>query len=204
MLRGGLDAVEQATQQLTDRLAALDPAARAPAGDPLRPSRPPYLRPPGALPQPALAQTCSQCGLCVKACPAQCIQLDPDPAGVADHLPYIVPRQSPCVVCDDLACMKACPTGALQPLTQASDIRMGFAVMDHRLCLRGPQGYSPGGNGEDCRVCVNQCPLGGSALGIDDAGRVQVRAGCIGCGVCERACPTEPAAIFVVPHEPWR
>ncbi len=35
-----------------------------------------YLRPPGALPQPAFGDTCSRCGDCVKACPAQAIKLD--------------------------------------------------------------------------------------------------------------------------------
>jgi ferredoxin-type protein NapG len=141
----------------------------------------------------------------VAACPAQCIQLDtaqPDREPLADGLPYIIARQSPCVVCSDLSCMKACPTGALQLVAQPADIHMGVAVIDHRRCLRGPEGYQPGSPaGEDCQLCVTQCPLGGSAIGFDAAGRVQVRRGCVGCGVCERACPTEPASIFVQPFD---
>jgi ferredoxin-type protein NapG len=98
--------------------------------------------------------------------------------------------------------MKACPTGALVLVQQVQDIDMGLAVLEPGRCLRGPGGYLPGGSGgEDCRICVDQCPLGESALGIDAAGRVDVRPGCVGCGVCERACPTEPASIIVQPAD---
>lgn len=147
-----------------------------------------YLRPPGAVVQSEMATLCSRCGKCVAACPAKCIKLD---AEVAGGLPHIVARESPCVVCDDLSCMKACPTGALKLVESIASIRMGIAAVDHACCVRTL--------GEHCTLCIDPCPMGEAAIGIDAHNQVQVRPGCIGCGICERACPTEPASIWVMP-----
>ena len=151
---------------------------------------PRFLRPPGALPEDQFAETCSRCGECVRACPAECIKLDSTAAG----LPHIIARQSPCVICDDLSCMKVCPTGALKLVESVDQIHMGIAIVDHDRCLRGPSGHK-----EDCRLCITPCPIGENAIGLDAQGLVEIRAGCTGCGVCERACPTEPASVWVVP-----
>ena len=78
------------------------------------------LRPPGALAEPGFSDTCSRCGDCVKACPANAIKLIEDEAG---GLPHIVARESPCVVCTDLSCMKICPTGALQKIDGIEQIQ---------------------------------------------------------------------------------
>lgn len=147
-----------------------------------------FLRPPGAAFESEMATLCSRCGKCVEACPAQCIKLD---ASVAGGLPHIVARSSPCVVCDDLACMKACPTGALKLVESVANIRMGIAAVDHARCLRT--------NGEYCTLCITPCPVGEAAIGIDAHSQVRIRPGCIGCGICERACPTEPASVWVIP-----
>ena len=151
-----------------------------------------FLRPPGALPEEAFAQTCSRCGDCVRVCPAQCIDLVSTLAG---GLPHIIARESPCVICSDLSCMKACPTGALKLVESVSQIEMGVAVVDVTRCLRGESGQR-----EDCRLCVTSCPVGESALSLTSQGIVEVREGCVGCGVCERSCPTEPASIWVEPR----
>ena len=132
-----------------------------------------YLRPPGAAVESEMASLCSRCGKCVEACPAKCIKLD---AQVADGLPFIVARESPCVVCDDLSCMKACPTGALKLVESIASIRMGIAAVDHARCVRTL--------GEHCTLCIDPCPMGESAIGIDAHNQVQVRPGCIGCGIC--------------------
>ena len=226
-----------------------------------------YLRPPGALPQPAFGDTCSRCGDCVKACPAQAIKLDfkairmhvnggefvgadasreviantsrdregavgsmtrsasgkpltdvrgSDKAPLTDvrgsseesftagGLPYIIARESPCVICTDLSCMKACPTGALRKLDTGSQIQMGYAMTDQSRCIRGG-GYAiydepTSITGEDCRICVTSCPLGADAIGIDGHGTIEIRHGCVGCGVCEQVCPTEQPSVWV---EPW-
>lgn len=179
MVLSGLDQLEQAGQKLRPKPASA--------------SEPVYLRPPGARPEVEFAATCQGCARCVEACPAQCIKLD---ESVAGGRPQIVARRSPCVVCDELACMKACPTTALRLVESAAEIDMGVAEVDFGLCLRS--GRQEGD--ENCRICVNQCPIGETALDLGDDGRVEVRPGCIGCGVCEWSCPTGPASIVVRPR----
>jgi ferredoxin-type protein NapG len=66
---------------------------------------------------------------------------------------------------------------------------------------------------EVCDLCVLECPIGASAIALvplpasesGGAGRStpEVRAGCVGCGVCEMVCPAAPAAIVVDPRATW-
>lgn len=161
---------------------------------PRGPSR--YLRPPGATPEglpDGLDQLCAHCGACVEACPAHAIQIDKT-GMIADGMPFIVPADMPCVVCDSLACMSACPSGALKILPR-DQIRIGLAKINHGQCLRRFN--------EDCRLCVESCPFGENAITITPGGRIRVKLnGCVGCGLCEHACPTEPAAITIEPIRP--
>ena len=147
------------------------------------------LRPPGALPEAEYETVCSRCGKCVEVCPANAINLDKNGL-IADGFPYIVPAERPCVVCDELACMKHCPSGALK-LVDKLAIRIGTAKVTHATCRRT--------EGEDCRLCVFACPIGPSAIYISETtNKVRVKkAGCIGCGLCENICPTEPRSIVV-------
>jgi MauM/NapG family ferredoxin protein len=149
------------------------------------------LRPPGALPEREFLQTCYRCGNCMDVCPARCIR----PMSGADleqsGTPYIDPDLSACVICDELACMKACPSGALRLVSGITQIRMGRAAVDYAICVRSA--------GEACTLCVDKCPLGAAAIGLDEAGAVAVRDGCVGCGVCQFYCPTNPKAVRVEP-----
>ena len=143
------------------------------------------LRPPGALPETAFQVTCRSCTQCTEICPANAIKRH------TDGTPYIDPADQPCVVCDGLLCMTACPSGALQP-TPVEQIHIGLASVSAETCVRR--------HGDDCRVCLDNCPLGDEALLLDDEGAVVVLAdGCIGCGVCQWTCPTSPRAIAVQP-----
>ena len=107
-------------------------------------------------------------------------------------------------MCDDIPCVKACPTGALnKELTNIDDARMGLAVIvDQETCLN----YQ----GLRCDVCHRVCPLLNEAITLEP--RHNQRSGkhtlfipvvhsdkCTGCGKCERACVLEEAAIKVLP-----
>ncbi|MAG93077.1 MAG: hypothetical protein CMJ48_04945 [Planctomycetaceae bacterium] len=161
------------------------PGPHAPTGS--------WLRPPGALAEDEFLETCVTSGQCVSACPVSAIR----PAASHDSLfegkPIIEARLQACVVCQDLACMTVCPTGALTPVS-AEEIRMGTAKVSEDTCVRS--------QGEDCQICVDKCPLGPRAIDIPSFGaEVVVADGCVGCGVCEMYCPTEPPAIVVRPLE---
>lgn len=158
-----------------------------------------FLRPPGAMEPGEFETVCSRCGKCVEVCPAQAIRLDTR-GMTAEGLPYIVAGEQPCVVCDSLACMHSCPTGALKVVDRLR-IKLGTAKVNQDLCLRD--------RGEDCRLCVEACPITGSGaspageaiLIHADSGRIRVRKNiCVGCGLCENHCPTDPRAIQVNPY----
>ena len=64
---------------------------------------------------------------------------------------------------------------------------------------------------ELCDLCVLECPIGETALALepvpDERGIPRmtptVRAGCVGCGVCEMICPQEPTCIVVDERKTW-
>jgi len=152
----------------------------------------PVLRPPGALAEATFLDTCLTSGQCVSSCPVSAIKwaIDDDPR--RDGKPFIDAHDQACVVCEDLSCMRACPSGALTPVPKAA-IRMGLAVVDDAVCVRT--------QGEDCQICVDKCPIGVDAISIAYYGSpIDVHeSGCVGCGVCEMYCPTSPRAIVVRP-----
>ena len=152
------------------------------------------LRPPGVQNEKVFLGRCDRSGECVVACPANAIRLFPDDGSRVARTPYIDPEDSPCVVCHDLACMSACPSGALQR-REATVLDMGIAQVDQETCLRS--------SGDDCHLCIDSCPLhdmGQTVLDLTMDGRVSVRQeSCVGCGCCQRVCPTSPRAIQVFP-----
>ncbi len=149
------------------------------------------LRPPGAVPEEQFLDTCYRCGSCVAECPAGAIcqhqSDDPEQSGT----PHIDPDVAPCVLCDSLGCMNACPSGALR-LVEPDKIDMGVAEVRANVCLLP--------KGRECGLCVEKCPVGQDAIRISEYNQVEVlESGCVGCGVCQHQCPTTPKAIVVVP-----
>jgi ferredoxin-type protein NapG len=162
------------------------------------------LRPPGGLPDADFNALCIKCGRCVVACPYDTLKL----AALADSAPmgtpYFDPREIPCYLCHDIPCKAACPTGALSPtLDDVMDSRMGLAFIDTEHCLSW--------QGLRCEICYRVCPLRDKAIRVETRRRELSRhamllpmvlgEGCTGCGICENACPTEIAAIKVLPAE---
>jgi len=162
------------------------------------------LRPPGALPEAEFLGACIRCGLCVRDCPYDTLQLAEAGSAVATGTPYFIARNVPCEMCEDIPCIKACPTGALDhALTDIDAARMGLAVVvDQETCIAF--------QGLRCEVCFNVCPVRGKAISLEM--RHNERSGkhamfipevhsdaCTGCGKCEQACVMEQAAIKVLP-----
>jgi len=164
------------------------------------------IRPPGALDEDDFRAACIRCGLCVRDCPYDTLKLaELGLDGAATGTPFFTAREVPCEMCDDIPCVAACPTGALDKgLKSIDDAAMGIAVLiDKEHCLNAL--------GLRCDVCYRVCPV------IDEAITLELqhneRSGhhaifmptvhadkCTGCGKCEKSCvlPGE-SAIKVLP-----
>lgn len=167
-------------------------------------SEPRALRPPGALAEPDFLSACSRCGLCVQACPYDTLKLASWLDSAPNGTPIFDARKTPCEMCEDIPCVPACPTGALDPeLKDIDKAKMGIAVIvDREACLNL--------NGLRCDVCYRVCPAIGKAITLErrQNPRIDYHAilepvihadACTGCGKCEHACITEEAAIKVLP-----
>ncbi len=162
------------------------------------------VRPPGAISEEDFSGACIRCGLCVRDCPYDTLNLAQLGDQIETGTPYFVARDIPCEMCDDIPCVVACPTGALDhDLTDIDKSRMGLAVVvDKETCIAF--------SGLRCEVCFNVCPLQGEAISLDM--RHNRRSGkhaefipvvhseaCTGCGKCEYACILDDAAIRIFP-----
>ncbi len=162
------------------------------------------IRPPGAAAENDFLGACIRCGLCVRDCPYDTLKLAAMGEDVALGTPYFTARHIPCEMCDDIPCVKACPTAALDhDLTDINEARMGLAVLaDQETCIAFL--------GLRCEVCFNVCPLRNEAITLNyqhnsRSGKhalfipVVHSDACTGCGKCEKACILDEAAIKVLP-----
>ncbi len=165
---------------------------------------PQIIRPPGALPEKDFLSACIRCGLCVRDCPYDILYLGQLGDDIPTGSPYFIARTGPCEMCEDIPCVKACPTNALDhSLTDIEKARMGLAVViDQENCIAF--------QGLRCEVCFNICPVRGTAITLNyqhnkRSGKhalfipVVHSDACTGCGKCEKACILEKAAIKVLP-----
>jgi ferredoxin-type protein NapG len=140
----------------------------------------------------------------VRDCPYNTLKLADLGDGATSGTPYFEARKIPCEMCEDIPCVVACPTGALDKgLKDIDKARMGTAVLvGHETCLNVL--------GLRCDVCYRVCPLIDKAIKLDI--RHNERTGrhasmipvvdttvCTGCGKCEKSCVLEEAAIKVLP-----
>lgn len=161
------------------------------------------LRPPFALEEEAFDAACIRCGQCVQACPYKTLVLaTPFSEGLSVGTPYFIARDIPCELCEDMPCVKACPSGALDDKGQ--DIyqsEMGVALIsDQEKCLNF--------RGLRCDVCYRVCPILDEAITLEKQHNERTGAhakliptvhseACTGCGKCEKACILSDAAIKV-------
>jgi MauM/NapG family ferredoxin protein len=163
-----------------------------------RAARDPFLvRPPGALAEDEFAARCVRCGECVRVCLTQGLAPAHFEAGLTGlWTPRLVSRVGYCEYRCTL-CTQVCPSDALQPLTEAQKKKfvIGVAVIDRRRCL-------PWAEKDDCSVCEEMCPTAPKAILLQGNGRLKPRVQpcrCVGCGICEYACPVEgESAIRVI------
>lgn len=149
--------------------------------------------------------------MCVEACPFDTLKLakpgDNKPLGT----PFFNPRDIPCYMCIDIPCVPVCPTNALDEKLVSTNgkldinsAQMGVAIVDSQSCIAFW--------GIQCDACYRACPILGQAITIEY--EKNERTGkhsfmkpvvhtdvCTGCGLCERACVTQKASIFVLPRE---
>ena len=179
-------------------------------------SAPLVLRPPGAVSEKQFIASCIKCGMCVQACPYDSLVLAEPGSGRPVGTPYFVPRNIPCYMCKDIPCVPACPTGSLDStLVSGKDeegnlklnidlAKMGLAIIDRETCIA----YA----GIQCDACYRVCPLIDRAISVEylrntRTGKHAIGAPvvhsefCTGCGLCEKACITRKASIFVLPRD---
>lgn len=135
-------------------------------------------RPPGFL--LGSLDACTQCGLCMKACPEEILAVTGD--GVELH-----PHLGECNFCG--ACAEACP----EPVFEAS------AAMAHVMKITTDCFVQAG---IACMSCRDSCPEAAistqAQIGAPFLPRLDAAA-CTGCGACAASCPAD--AIRAVERE---
>ncbi len=157
--------------------------------------RMPLIRPPGAITERQFLQACTRCDKCIHVCPPDALRKAPKSFGLlVVGTPYIDPLKNPCVMCTDLPCIPACPEGALLPVAEPADVKMGYAILDKEKCMAYGDTY--------CQQCVIDCPIPGAIVQDQEQRPSIIRSACTGCSVCVRSCSTVniPVAIKVKPQ----
>lgn len=154
------------------------------------------IRPPGALPKGAFESACIGCFRCAQVCPTACIRF-PGAFSLEQALPFLELTERACVLC--MKCTQVCPTGALTPVAAdaqaiAKEVRMGVPVLNRASCL-------PWNGAGVCRLCYQVCPYPDRAVELVGPQKAPLfhADACVGCGLCEEACPDSASAIVIAP-----
>lgn len=168
------------------------------------------IRPPGSLAEADFLARCTKCEQCLRVCPTNVLQPAVFEAGLEGlWTPVLNNRVGYCEL-NCVLCGQVCETGAIERISlerklglgdyQGRPIRIGTAFFDHGRCL-------PWTMDTPCVVCEEVCPTSPKAIFTKPAS-VVTRKGetltlkqpyvqpdlCIGCGICEHACPVRDVA----------
>ena len=98
---------------------------------------PTALRPPGARPEPQFLGACIRCGMCVRDCPYDILDLAKLEQDTPTGTPYFVARSGPCEMCEDIPCIKACPTGTIASAGSGFRVLLGGKLGRHPALFAG-------------------------------------------------------------------
>jgi len=169
------------------------------------PAVPATILPPGAINMDRFFSDCSACHLCVSACPTGVIAVSGLENGLAGlSKPRMDYAKSYCSYeCN--RCMQICPSGALKrhSLQQKQLIKIGRVKLD----TSSSTSCIPYKDKKDCGACSEHCPTG--AVHMVRKGDIFVPElsweYCIGCGICEHACPVKsgdrPIVVYPVAEQ---
>ena len=178
-------------------MATIDPGRKHAAGatSPIKLSSQELIRPPGSVRECQFVARCARCGTCMKVCPTNGLQPALHEAGIEGFwTPVLVPRIGCCTEhCN--ACGEACPTDAIMPLDieEKKYVFIGAGVIDRSQCIAW-------NSDRTCLVCDEYCSYKAIEWKTADGVKrpfVNERK-CVGCGICESACPIQPVAAIRV------
>jgi len=133
------------------------------------------VRPPGALTEQRFLTACSQCAVCIDACPEKIITRG------SGGYPEVNFLQGGCTFCGE--CIRVCRDGALKH-AEDNVVRWPIIATINSNCLS----YQ----GVTCRICGDACDIDAIQFDIK-AGhtalpRININS-CTGCGGCVGDCP---------------
>lgn len=184
---GVVAAAAAATSRASAPQRAWDPQPMVPLNYPL---------PPGVHSRHSFLRRCTACGACVAACPTGVIQPSMRHLGLQHAMQPVMDFGTVACLTDCNACTRVCPSGALVPLTLAEKRR--FVVGRVRVRLQNCISY---GREHHCGRCARVCPTRAIEMTRFSDGRVGPMArmdACTGCGMCVKACPSQPFKALVV------
>ncbi len=156
---------------------------------------------PGAVSLERYARFCTACGLCVSRCPTGVLRhLNPGigklPGSFGGGQPFLDYSRAYCTY-DCVACSRVCPTGSLLRLTPEAKrtTALGESRFERSRCIVIT-------NGTSCGACAEHCPTGAVTMRMLEQGKPTEpfleNDLCVGCGACEKVCPSLPLkAIWV-------